>query len=132
MDNKNSKSLNLYQKCLKAFYTNKSIVLWKTSFSPYLCGFRKNQNVQYSLLEMIENWKKQLDNDEKVEVIFMDLPKAFDMINYSLLLAKVKSYSFLNQALSLLQSYLSNKFQRSIINGSFSSWNEVITGLPRG
>ena len=81
---------------------------------------------------MIENWKKQLDNGEKVEVIFMDLPKAFDMINYSLLLAKVKSYGYLNQALSLLQSYLCNKFQRSITNGSFSSWNEMITGLPQG
>ena len=30
--------------------------------------------------------------------------------------------------LSLLQIYLRNKFQRSIINGSYSSWNEVITG----
>ena len=30
------------------------------------------------------------------------------------------------------QSYLCNRFQRSIINGSFSSWNEVITGVPQG
>ena len=31
----------------------------KNKFSPYLCGFRKNRNAQYSLLKMIENWKKQ-------------------------------------------------------------------------
>ena len=99
----------------------------KNKFSPYLCGFRKNHNAQYSLLKMIENWKKQLDNGEKVGVIFMDLSKAFDTINHSLLLAKLKAYGFSNQVLRLLQSYLCNRFQRSIINGSFSSWNEEIT-----
>ena len=62
----------------------------------------------------------------------MDLSKAFDTINHSLLLAKLKAYGFSNQALRLLQSYLCNRFQRSIINGSFSSWSEVITGVPQG
>ena len=93
----------------------------KNKFSPYLCGFRKNHNAQYSLLKMIENWKKQLDNGEKVGVIFMDLPQAFDTINQSFLLIKLKAYGLFNQALSLLQSYLFNRFHRSIINGFFSS-----------
>ena len=104
----------------------------KNKFSPYLCGFRKNHNAQYSLLKMIENWKKQLDNGEKVGVIFMDLSKAFDTINHSLLLSKLKAYGFSNQALRLLQSYLCNRFQRSIINGFFSSQNEMITRVPQG
>ena len=86
----------------------------KNKFSPYLCGLRKNHIVQYSFLKMIENWKKQLDNGEKVGVIFMDLSKAFNTINHSLLLAKLKAYGFSNQALRLLQSYLCNRFQRSI------------------
>ena len=81
---------------------------------------------------MIEIWKKQLDNGEKVRVIFMDLSKAFDTINHSLLLAKLKAYGFSNQVLRLLQSYLCNRFQKSIINGSFSSWNEVIIEVSQG
>ena len=89
----------------------------KNKFSPYLCGFRTNYNAQYSLLKMIENWKKQLDNGEKVGVIFMDFSKAFDTINHGLLLGKLKAYDFSNQALSLLQSYLCSRFQISIING---------------
>ena len=104
----------------------------KNKFSPYLWGFRKNRNAQYSLSKMIENWKKQLDNGEKVGVIFMDLSKAFDTINHSLLLAKLKAYGFSNQVLSWLQSYLCNRFQTSIIKGSVSMWNEVITGAPQG
>ena len=47
----------------------------------------------------------------------MDLSEAFDTINHSLLLAKLKGYDFSNQTLSLLQNYLCNRFQRSIING---------------
>ena len=57
----------------------------------------------------------------------MDLSKAFDTINHSLLLAKLQSFCFSDQVLRLLQSYLYNIIQKSIINGSFSSWNEVIT-----
>ena len=76
---------------------------------------------------MIENWKKQLDNSEKIGVILIDLSKAFDSINQSLLLAKLNGMVFLNK----LKSYLCNRFQRSIINGSFSSWNEVIRGVSQ-
>ena len=61
----------------------------KNKFLPYLCGFRKNCNAQYSLLKMIKN---------------LNLSKAFDTINHSLLLAKLKANGFSNQALSLLQS----------------------------
>ena len=104
----------------------------KNKFSHYLYGFRENHNAQYLFLKIIENWKKQLDNGEKVGVIFMDLSKAFDTISHSLLLAKLKAHGFSNQALSLLQRYLCNRFQRSIINVSFSNWDEVITGAYAG
>ena len=43
----------------------------------------------------------------------MDLSKAFDTINHSLILGKLKAYDFSNQALSLLQSYLCSRFPRA-------------------
>ena len=60
-----------------------------------------------------------------------ELSKAFDPINCSLLLIKVKIYGLSNQVLSLLQSYLCSRFQKSLINGSFSSLNEVVTEVPQ-
>ena len=53
-----------------------------TKFSPYLFGFRKNHNAQYSLLKMIETWKKHFDKQEKIGVILIALTKAFDTINH--------------------------------------------------
>ena len=107
----------------EGFYTNKSIVLWKTSFHLTYATLGKITMRSTRFWKWSKTGKKQLDNGEKVAVIFMDISKAFDTINHSSLLAKLKAYGFSNQALSLLRSYLCSRFQRSIINGSFSSWN---------
>ena len=65
---------------------------------------------------MIEIWKKQLENGEKVGVIFMDISKAFDTTNHSLLLAKLKS-SIINEGirviLNLLIFFLQEDFTRT-------------------
>ena len=103
-----------------------------TKFSPYLCGFRKNNSAQYSLSKMIETWKKHLDKGEKIGVILMDLSNAFDTINHGLLLAKLDAYGFSRMCLKLMQNYLCNRQQRIPINGSFSDWTEVITAVPQG
>ena len=62
----------------------------------------------------------------------MDLSKAFDTINHSLLSAKLDAYGFSRTSLKLMENYLCNKQHRISINGSFSDWTEVITGIPQG
>ena len=62
----------------------------------------------------------------------MDLSKAFDTINYDLLLAKLHAYGCEESALKLIKSYLTNRWQRTKINTSFSSWSELLQGVPQG
>ena len=64
-------------------------------------------------------------------LLLMDLPKALDTIHHSLLLAKLEAYGFSANSLKLLWIYLSNRFQRTHINGSFSNWAEISTGVPQ-
>ena len=81
---------------------------------------------------MIEVWKKNLDKENEIAVILMDLSKAFDTINHSLLLAKLETYGFSMTSLKLMQSYLCNGFQRTSVNASFSDWKEIERGVPQG
>ena len=62
----------------------------------------------------------------------MDLSKAFDTLNHELLIAKLAAYGFDKSSLLLVKSYLSNRWQRTKINKSYSSWSELLTGVPQG
>ena len=62
----------------------------------------------------------------------MDLSKAFDTINHELLIAKLEAYGFDKSALEIVLSYLSDRWQRTKINSSFSSWEELLCGVPQG
>ena len=62
----------------------------------------------------------------------MDLSKAFDTINHQLLVAKLYAYGFSMDALELILSYLNDRWQRTKINMSFSTWSELLCVVPQG
>ena len=104
----------------------------ETFLSKWLCGYRKGFNAQYALLAMIERMKKSLDNKGLFAAVLMDLSKAFDTINHELLIAKLEAYGFGESALEIVLSYLSDRWQRTKVNTSFSTWEELISGVPQG
>ena len=100
--------------------------------SPYLCGYRKGYSTQRALIRLIEKWKTSLDNKGFAAAILMDLSKAFDTIDHDLLIAKLHAYGFSRSALKLVKNYLSDRWQRTKVNSSFSSWSELLQGVPQG
>ena len=60
------------------------------------------------------------------------MSKAFDCFPHDLLLAKLNAYGFSLPALRLVQSYLLNRKQKTKINLGFSSWEEILFGVPQG
>ena len=62
----------------------------------------------------------------------MDLSKAFDTIKHDLLVAKIYAYGFSKESLKVIHSYLSNRWHRTKIHKQFSSWKELIQGVPQG
>ena len=61
----------------------------------------------------------------------MDLSKAFGTLNHKLLIAKLGVYVFDTKALNYIKSYLHNRKQRVSMNSNFSSWQEIIVGVPQ-
>ena len=101
-------------------------------FSPYLCGFRSGYGTQYSLIRMLANWEDALDNKKIAGALLTDLSKAFDCIDYELLIAKLHAYGFDASALTLIASYLTDRKQRTKINNQFSNWGDITSGVPQG
>ena len=81
---------------------------------------------------LLERWKQAVDEGEYISVMYMDFSKAFDTINYGLLLAKVRAYGLSASALNLLYSYLKYRKQKVVINNKTSSSDVVIAGVPQG
>ena len=100
--------------------------------SKYLCGYRKEFNCEIAMVAMIERWKKSMDNGEYAAGVLLDLSKAFDTINHELLIAKMYAYGFSIDALKIVRSYLSDRWCRTKIDGSYSNWQKILRGMPQG
>ena len=100
--------------------------------SPYLFGYRKGYGTQQCLLVMIEMWRKAIDEKKVAGAILTDLSKAFDCLSHDLLIAKLEAYGFDKSALKLTHDYLSNRTQRTKVNGTYSSWRKLQNGVPQG
>ena len=64
--------------------------------------------------------------------VLTNISKAFDTLNHDLLLAKLGAYGFNNAALRLIRSFLTKRWQRTKVDSSFSTWSEVLHGVPQG
>ena len=91
-----------------------------------MCGYRKGFSTQQALLSSIERWKNTLDQNGFGGAILRDFSKAFDTINHDLLMAKLGAYGFDTESLKLIRSYVTNRFQRTKVNTSFSSWSPLL------
>ena len=100
--------------------------------SKYLCGYRKGYNAQHALVSLLEKWRNILDKKGYAGGVLMDLSKAFDTLDHGLLLAKLHAYGMNKKSLELVQNYLSDRWQRTKINTSFSSWSQLSLGVPQG
>ena len=118
----------IFEKCMFKQITQ----FFDKIFSKYQCGFRKGFSTQHCLLAMLEKWKSSVDKGKVFGALLTDLSKAFDCLDHELLIAKLNAYGFSLSALKLIHSYLSNRKQRTKINSSYSSWQDILFGVPQG
>ena len=97
-------------------------------------GFRSLHSTATALLEATDNWAFNIDKGHVNAVIFLDLKKAFDTVDHSILLSKLKAYGVGSNSSNWFKSYLDNRTQKYFVNGSLSdSQVEPLTcGIPQG
>ena len=95
-------------------------------------GFVPGRSCATQLLVVLEHWTKALDQGLPIDAIYLDFKKAFDSVPHERLLVKLKSYGIQGPLLDWIRVFLTGRRQRVVINGSYSSWTEVVSGIPQG
>ena len=96
-------------------------------------GFLKGRSIETQLLETYHYILHSLAKGKEVDVLYLDLSKAFDKVDHSLLLAKLKGYGISAPLLKRFRSYLADRSQRVVLEGVYSDWLPVtLPGAPQG
>ena len=95
-------------------------------------GFRKQHSTELAALELIDRIHKSMDNGQIPVSIFLDLSKAFDTLDHTILLSKLKHYGIKNKAFQWFNSYLSNRHQYVEFEGARSETLGLEMGVPQG
>ena len=108
-------------------------ILYNQLYS-YLSKFRLLSDSQFGFRNLVctNDWYVNLDRKMFNLVVLIDLKKAFDTVDHQILLRKLELYGIKGQALSFLNSYLSNRSQKCQINGFLSSEKVIRCGVPQG
>ena len=95
-------------------------------------GFRKQHSTELAALELIDRIHKSMDNGQIPVSIFLDLSKAFDTLDHTILPSKLKHYGIKNKAFQWFNSYLSSRHQYVEFEGARSETLGLEMGVPQG
>ena len=98
---------------------------------PNQYGFRQGRTTTECLVDLLNKVTTALDNNLYPLPLFLDLSKAFDTVNYSVLLPKLAFYGIENVENQWFRSYLQNRKQRVFVNGHLSEYALLNSGVPQ-
>ena len=100
--------------------------------SPYQCGFQKHHSTEFAALSLADTIRRNIEQGQLTEAVFIDFRKAFDSIDHHLLLNKLSALEIENQEYAWFESYLHQRTQSVGYQGVFSEPEFITTGVPQG
>ena len=113
-----------FNRCMA--YIDKNNLLNEKQF-----GFRPNHSTYMAIIELMDKIANAVERNETTVGIFLALSKAFDTINYDILLYKLEHYGFRGVALDWFKSYLSNRKQFVRYQMHDSNHKIINCGVPQ-
>ena len=95
-------------------------------------GFRPKRSTITNLCLFKNSILDSFVDKAQIDVIYTDFEKAFDRVNHSLLIYKLKLYGFRDPLLSWLNSFLINRIQVVKYENCISNSINVLSGVPQG
>lgn len=95
-------------------------------------GFRTNSSTTLAVTDFISTIELARNVGKHTIALFLDLRKAFDTVNHKILLMKLESLGIRGLPLQLLASYLTDRFQYTVLNNVSSSHHRMLHGVPQG
>ena len=100
--------------------------------SPYQFGFRHNHSTAMAVSIFVDSLYTILNQHKFAIATFLDLSKAFDLVNHDILLKKLHHYGVRGIAHQWFKNYLQHRKQYVFHNHSKSSLKDIICGVPQG
>ena len=111
------------------FYFNSNNLITKNQ-----SGFRPGDSTTNQLLYLVNEIHLAFEDPKSLELraVFLDISKAFDKVWHQGLIVKLKQNGISGNLLTLFENYLHNRKQRVVLNGSFSDYSVIESGVPQG
>ena len=95
-------------------------------------GFRKGRGTCDALLTISSYLQRSLDCGLEARMVGLDFSAAFDRVNHSALIYKLKLIGIGGPFLNIITEFLTDRTQRVCIDGELSDVRNVISGVPQG
>ena len=126
--------LNVFNKILEKLVYSRVVSFLKKNRIIYTnqFGFRSNHSTNHALINVLDKLYKGLDKGEMAIGVYLDVEKAFDCINHSILLDKLQYNGIRGVAWKWLSNYPQDRKQYVSVNNYNSVISPISCGVPQG
>ncbi len=103
-----------------------------SQINPCQHGFIPGRNCVAQLIKVFDKIGNLLDRAKQMDVIYLDMSKAFDKVSHKRLLLRLRDFGFTGNIRNWFRSYLQDRRQQTTIPGATSSPSPVTSGVPQG
>ena len=95
-------------------------------------GFRSGRSCETQLNTTTHDLLSSFNSKSQIDVAILDFSKAFDTVPHAGLLGKLEHYGIDSKILLWITNFLNHRKQRAVVDGSFSNYADVESGVPQG